>query len=102
MARRGTYLGALWLVSACVIALAGCTKKTGSTEEQSAASFQCDRDGWCRKTCNVLGIAVLAGLEAEIASVRGGQGLSRDEAYAKAKANLESWRSSSRRLQKAV
>jgi hypothetical protein len=30
-----------------------------------------------------------AGLEAALASVRAGQGLSRDEAYAKAKANLE-------------
>ncbi|MFZ1865234.1 MAG: hypothetical protein WAU39_13500 [Polyangiales bacterium] len=30
-----------------------------------------------------------AGLEAALASVREGQGLSRDEAYAKAKANLE-------------
>jgi hypothetical protein len=30
-----------------------------------------------------------AGLETALASVRAGQGLSRDEAYAKAKANLE-------------
>jgi hypothetical protein len=30
-----------------------------------------------------------AGLEAALASVRAGQSLSRDEAYAKAKANLE-------------
>jgi len=30
-----------------------------------------------------------AGLEAALASVQAGQGLSRDEAYAKAKANLE-------------
>jgi hypothetical protein len=30
-----------------------------------------------------------AGLEAALASVRAGQGLSRDEAYAKAKASLE-------------